>query len=345
MSERGNVILSGFTDEAASQKTIDQQFSVAAAAGLSHFALRFIDAGNGIKNVSQLSDSEVAVVRGKMAEFGLRISSIGSPIGKVKLFEFDDGSTNRSIEPATYLREDVARVCELADAFEVKLVRGFSFYPPRGANPEEFLDQAIERLTEIVLACDRRGLTFGLEVEANLVGCTGNLLSEIHRQIDHPALVLVFDGANLSVQGLSAEQIFEQYLAMKPGLGWLHVKDYRNPVSAARAIAGATPRVHPTVDEDRLTHFVPVGLGDSAYAKVFSDLAAFLPTLHERMARRGAEGVVLELEPHLKAGGQFGGFSGADGFGVALRALTDLLEQTGIGYRLRDWEQLDASKR
>ena len=39
------------------------------------------------------------------------------------------------------------------------------------------------------------------------------------------------------------------------------------------------------------------------------------------MKSRGVPGVFLDLEPHVKGGGQFGGFSGPDGFGVALRAL------------------------
>ena len=38
--------------------------------------------------------------------------------------------------------------------------------------------------------------TFGLEVEANLVGQNGQLLAELHRQVNHPALVLNFDAAN-----------------------------------------------------------------------------------------------------------------------------------------------------
>jgi hypothetical protein len=50
--------------------------------------------------------------------------------------------------------------------------------------------------------------------------------------------------------------------------------------------------------------------------------------------------VFLDLEPHLKGGGQFGGFSGVDGFGVALRALLNLLDYVGIGYALTDYEAI-----
>ena len=40
-------------------------------------------------------------------------------------------------------------------------------------------------------------------------------------------------------------------------------------------------------------------------------------------------------------GGQFGGFSGTDGFGVALRALTRLLDYVGIGYRLTSYKDMN----
>ena len=51
------------------------------------------------------------------------------------------------------------------------------------------------------------------------------------------------------------------------------------------------------------------------------DLKEHLPALERRMKKLGAPGFFLETEPHLKGGGQFGGFSGPDGMGVAVRAV------------------------
>ena len=48
MSDQPSVILSGFGDEAANQKTAEQQFAAMAAIGLQYYSLRFIDAGQGI---------------------------------------------------------------------------------------------------------------------------------------------------------------------------------------------------------------------------------------------------------------------------------------------------------
>jgi len=40
-----SILLSGFADEAANQKTLDQQFSAFAALGILYFSIRLVDAG------------------------------------------------------------------------------------------------------------------------------------------------------------------------------------------------------------------------------------------------------------------------------------------------------------
>ena len=59
MPDNPQVILSGFGDEAANQKTAVQQFAAFAALGLQYYSLRFIDAGRGIKNVMKLTKAEI----------------------------------------------------------------------------------------------------------------------------------------------------------------------------------------------------------------------------------------------------------------------------------------------
>jgi sugar phosphate isomerase/epimerase len=335
MSEAAQVILTGFADEAANQKTAEQQFAAFAAIGLQFYSVRFIDAGEGIKNVMQLSVREIQKIRHLEDEYGLNVSSLGSPIGKVKLLDIEDGTANRFVPFKKYLKEEVSKACELAHAFETKLIRGFSFYHPRGSAVEEYLPQVIDQLGQIAEACHRSDLTYGVEVEANLVGQNGHLLAEIHRQVNHPAMVLVFDAGNLITQGMTPGEVYEHYLAMKPGLGWIHIKDYHHP-------APSTRQSH--VDEEALKHFVPADRGDSAHEIIFRDFREYVPTLEKKLKRRGIPGVFMDLEPHVKGGGQFGGFSGPDGMGVALRALCRVLDYTGIGYHLRDFDDIRAAR-
>ncbi len=330
-----SILLSGFADEAANDKTLDQQFSALAALGMRYFSIRFVDAGKGIKNVMQLDDSELETVQQKMHEYGLSVSSLGSPIGKTKLLDVEDGTTTPYRPFDQYLVEDVPRACELTNALGAKLIRGFSFYHPRGSNIEDHFAQAVDQIGKIVDVCDSHGLTYGLEVEANLVGQTGDYLARINQQINRDAMLLIFDGANLVTMGLSTEEVFQQYMAMKPGLGWIHIKDFANPNPSKRV---------EHVDEESLKHFVPADVGDSGHERIFQDLVSFLPELDARMKKRGAPGVFIDLEPHVKGGGQFGGFSGPDGFGVALRGLCRVLDKTGITYKLRDFADVRSDR-
>lgn len=335
MSAPPTVIISGFADEAANHKTAAEQFSAFAALGLQYYSLRFVDLGNGIKNVMKLTKAEITKLRHLEDEYGMNVASIGSPIGKVKLLDREDGTGNRYVPFKRYLSGEVRKACDLAHAFETKLIRGFSFYHPKGEDPWEYLPQAVDHLGQIAETCHRSDLTFGLEVEANLVGQNGQLMAELHRQVNHPALVTIFDGANIVCQGYSTNETVEQYHLMKPSLGWMHIKDYRDP-----RLDG--PVGH--VDEDMLKNFVPADEGDSGHVQILDDFADEIPRLQRRLKRRGIPGVFLDLEPHLKGGGQYGGFSGPDGMSIALKGLCRVLDFVGIDYHLRDFDDVRAAR-
>jgi hypothetical protein len=122
---------------------------------------------------------------------------------------------------------------------------------------------------------------------------------------------------------------------MKPGIGWMHIKDYR--IDSKLKWTGV-------VDEERLKNFVPADEGDSGHEMILRDFRSVIPSLEKKLKRQGVPGVFLDLEPHLKGGGQFGGFSGPDGMGVALRALLRLLDYVGINYDLRDMNSIRRSR-
>jgi sugar phosphate isomerase/epimerase len=330
------VLLTGLADEGPVSKRAEEQLALTRGLGLQYYSLRFVDVGSGVKNAMQLTDAEVERLRDLHAQFEVRVSSLASPIGKVKLLDVDDGTTNRYVPFDRYLREDVARAVALAQAFETKLIRGFSFYPPKDDDPWPHVPQAAQQLREIAELCAAVDLYFGLEVEANLVGRNGELEAALWQAVDHPNLGLVFDAGNLVCQGYGPDGVFEQYQAMKPGLLWMHVKDYRDPARGTSA-AGRVPG---HIDEEALVHAVPPDRGDADHRRIFSDLKEGLPALTKALHARGLPGLFLDLEPHLKGGGQFGGFSGPDGYGVALRALCAVLDDAGLYYHLTEFEEL-----
>lgn len=330
------VIISGFADEGPLDKKAEAQLTMLASLGMSYYSLRFVDVGNGVKNIMQLTKREVRRLQKLHKEFDIQVSSIGSPIGKVKLQDVEDGTSNVYIPFKKYLNTQVDRAIELAQAFNTKLIRGFSFYHPRGTDPEGYLVQAADQLGEIAARCQQAGVFFGLEVEANLIGQNGRLLEALYRKVKNKHLMLIFDGGNLASQNMTSLQTINEYHAMKEGIGWLHIKDYK--IDPSLEWQGH-------VDEERLKNFVPADQGDSGHEEILRDFKSRIPALQRKVKKLGVPGIFLDLEPHLKGGGQFGGFSGVDGFGVALRSLLNLLDYVGIDYRLKDYGDIAAQKK
>jgi len=333
MTTRPTVLISAFADEAANHRTALEQMTALAAMGLKNYSPRFIDlAGKGnVEHVVDLSDEQFKRLNELHAEYGIHVTSIGARVGKVKLLDVDDGSHNAFVPQDEYLAGEVAKTITAAKALDAKLIRGFSYYHPRGTNPHDHLDLAAEKIRQIVDACAAEGLIYGLEIEPNLVGETGPLLAELARRVDHSSMVLIFDGGNVAAQNKNPVQVYEEYLATAPYIGWMHVKDY-----------SIDPDLEWTgvVDEERLRNFVPANAGDAGHELIFRDLRERLPEICKRLEKLGLPGFYLETEPHLKGGGQFGGFSGPDGMGVAVRALCSCLDYAGIDYSLRNFNDI-----
>src|SRR5437870_2446898 len=91
------VILTGLADEGPVSKRAEEQLTMCRALGLSYYSVRFIDLGSGVKNVMQLTDEEVRRLQKLHADFEMRVSSVASPIGKVKLRDVEDGTNNRYV--------------------------------------------------------------------------------------------------------------------------------------------------------------------------------------------------------------------------------------------------------
>ena len=204
MESTPTVLISGFADEAAVTKGAVEQLSVFAGLGLEYYSLRFIDLGEGVKNVMKLTKPEIAELLRLHKVYDMKVASIGSPIGKVKLLDEDDGTKNAFVPFEKFLAEDVSRAIELCYTFETKLLRGFSFYAPRGEDSTKHIPQASDQLAAIAEKCGRADVIFGLELEANLVGKNGRTLAEIYGRVNSPHMKLIFDGGNLSTQNIPA---------------------------------------------------------------------------------------------------------------------------------------------
>jgi sugar phosphate isomerase/epimerase len=324
-----SVILSAFLDESVpveDRKDLEQQLLVGQALGLRYWTPRFIyDADTGANaNIVMLSPDKVKAVAARSRELGFHIGCIGTAVGKVKLADVDDGNAAPYRTHAHHL-EFLRRAIEVAQACGAKFLRAFSFYPPRGADPEAYYRQAADRLGDMAAECRRAGLVYLLEPEPNLVGYNSDMMLRLAKDIGSDHLLVNPDAANMHVQGYDG---FEEYLKVVQAgkLGFMHIKDYTEP--CPKAIA---------VDEEALRHFGSVDVGLAGHERILADLANRLPTINAQLRALGAEGLILDVEGHMKGGGQFGGWSGPDGIGVAVRALVAMLQEHGIGVVMRQY--------
>jgi 3-dehydroshikimate dehydratase len=183
---------------------------------------------------------------------------------------------------------------EIAEYFNAPLIRIFSYYPPDKDQPmAPHRDEVMRRMQVKVDYVKNRPVTLLHENEKGIFGDTGPHCLDLHKTIDTPKFRNAFDFANF-VQ--VKDRPLDNWPMLKPYTVHIHVKDAKW--------------------EDGKV--VPVGQGDGQVEPILIDLH-----------KSGYEGC-LSLEPHLKAAGQFSGFSGPGLFKVAVQAIKDLCSKIGI---------------
>jgi sugar phosphate isomerase/epimerase len=275
-----NFTLSGFADEIS--PCLDEQLAVLAAESISYLELRSVWS----TNVADLSDVQLARFRRALDGAGVRVSAIGSPIGKIGL----DAPLGPELDR-------MRRIADIAGELGTGIVRVFSFFMPPGEPPQRHRQQVIERMRALVSIAEDRGLVLAHENEKEIYGDRPERCADLITAVNSPALRATFDAANFVQCGVRPHS--EAYGLLRPYLVYLQVKD---------ALA-ATGEV------------VPAGQGDGQVRETLSAL--------------GNEGFggYLSLEPHLAVAGRHGGFSGAEGFRRAARALKELLGELSLPWR------------
>ncbi len=289
--------ISGFADEIA--EDVDTQFRVLNKLDIRYFEPRGIDG----KNIAELSDGEVAALKEKMERCGIKASSIGSPIGKIRLDEDFQAHF-----------EKFQRVVDIAERLEAGYIRMFSFYPPErpdsaagegdGAAHEWTAgerEEVICRLRRMTAYAGERDVVLLHENEKGIYGDTAERCADLMRELGCRHFQAVFDPANFVQCGQDTKEAYE---ALRNFIAYVHVKDAR--------------------EEDG--NVVPAGAGDGNVGHILKGLLD-----------GGYEGY-LSLEPHL---GSFSGLAGLElddkmqnlpqggegTFTLAYRALEEILDK------------------
>jgi sugar phosphate isomerase/epimerase len=227
------VILSGFADEISPDP--GEQLETLAAHSISHLELRSAWG----TSVADLDDRQVATFRAALAAAGVRVSAIGSPIGKIDISA-----------PLAPELDRMRRVSDVAVELGTGLVRVFSFYVPPGQPAERFRQAVIDRMAVLAGIALDRGLMLAHENEKEIYGDIPERCADLIDAVGSPALRATFDAANFVQCGIAPHT--RAYPLIRPHLVYLQVKD---------ALA-ATGEV------------VPAGQGDGQVRETLSGLAS-----------------------------------------------------------------------
>ena len=199
-----NLKISAFADEYAD--SFEEQLAALNEFGIENIEIRFL---NG-KNISVLKRNEATEAKKKLDAFGINVSAIGSPIGKIQL----DGDINDHLETAKHIFES-------ANIFDTRYIRVFSFYAPNGKDIADMKSEVLYYLEKFVVLAREYGITLCHENEAKIYGDTPNRCKEL---LDHFSgeLKCVFDMGNFVLEGAEP---YTAYELLKEDIAYFHIKD------------------------------------------------------------------------------------------------------------------------
>jgi sugar phosphate isomerase/epimerase len=200
------VILSGFADEISPDPA--EQLATLAAESMSYLELR----GAWSVNVADFTAGQVAAFRTVVDAAGVRVSAIGSPVGKIPV-----GA------PLAPELDRMRRVADIAAELRTTIVRVFSFYIPPGDPPDRYRQQVIERMGALARIAEDRGLILAHENEKEIYGDTPDRCADVITAVGSPALRATFDPANFVQCGVRPHS--DAYALLRPFLVYLQVKD------------------------------------------------------------------------------------------------------------------------
>ncbi len=202
--------LSAFADEVTDDFL--EQVQYLDSEGVGFIEPRFINK----KNIMDLTKNELNEARKMILDYGLKVSAIGSPIGKVKLDE--------PFEPHL---DKFKHAIDLAVFFETPFIRMFSYYAPEGKNIEDFRDQVMERMAAKVELLNDVDVTMVHENETKIYGHSAKNCAEMIETIGSPKLRLVYDPANFVWGEKITDNVESCWPVMKPYVVHVHIKDWK----------------------------------------------------------------------------------------------------------------------
>jgi sugar phosphate isomerase/epimerase len=208
MSKQQNLMISGFSDEISSD--FDTQLEVVSNLGMRYLSLRGIDG----KNIGDFTVDEIKEnVLPRLQKWGIKVSSIGSPIGKVFI---DD---EEGFEKQTAMLETL---CEISHLLECKYIRIFSFYIPKGEEADTYRNEVVRKLKVFSEIAERHRVILLHENEKDIYGDIARRCNDILKGVASPSFKAIFDFANFVQCGEDTQEAFD---LLKEEVVYIHIKD------------------------------------------------------------------------------------------------------------------------
>ncbi len=273
--------VSCFADEI--DVSVDKQIALLQELGIGWIEFR---SGDG-KGVADYTEKEAEMLMSRLSANGIRISAVGSPIGKIDI--------TQDFEPHF---ETYRHIVELAGILDTSFIRMFSFFMPEGEEPDKFRDEVMRRMDLMVEYAAGRNVVLLHENEKGIYGDSADRCLDLMKLFYGDHFRCTFDFANFVQCG---QDTMEAYEMLRPYISYIHVKD-------AMRESGDV---------------VPAGTGDGNVAEILNRLdeegyAGFL-SLEPHLADFAG---LKSLEKEVKERGRT---DGEEAFCTAYRALEKLL--------------------
>lgn len=200
-----NIKYSGFADEISPDTTL--QFEHLNKLNIEYFEPRGIDG----KNISDLTLDEANALKQKMDKYGIKVSSIGSPIGKIFITD--------EFEPHMQKLENTIKIAKILGT---KYIRMFSFFIPKGEDAGNYRDEVIKRLKAMTSLAEKENIILLHENEKEIYGDVADRCFDVLSEVNSPNLKAVFDPANFVQCG---EDTTKAYDMLKDHIEYMHIKD------------------------------------------------------------------------------------------------------------------------
>lgn len=197
--------LSGFADEI--DTNLGKQIEVLKKLQMNHVEMRGV---NG-KGLVDYSINEAREIKKQLDESGIQLSSVGSPIGKIKIT--DDFAPHMELYKHTV---------EIAHEMETPYIRMFSFFMPEHESYDPYHGKVMDQLGQFVDYAKASNIILLHENEKDIYGDVADRCLELMKEFYGEHFKAVFDFANF-VQ--CKQDTLSAYEMLKPYIAYIHIKD------------------------------------------------------------------------------------------------------------------------